>query len=96
MGGYVAALMYKVWAATWQLSCVRCGRETQSVGVTVRHWQIHFPKSNLIFRDITRNVEENEILHKIFRVVSVILISMKIDYLWDSKAWLSWLAAGAA
>ena len=30
----------------------------------------HGPKRNPNFRDITRNVEENEILHKIFRVVS--------------------------
>ena len=28
------------------------------------------PKSNPNFRDIARNVEENEILHEIFRVVS--------------------------
>ena len=31
---------------------------------------IHCPKSNPNFRDITWNVEENEILHEIFRVVS--------------------------
>ena len=32
--------------------------------------QLHCPKSNTIFRDISRNVEENEILHEIFRLVS--------------------------
>ena len=31
---------------------------------------VHCPKNNQNFRDITRNVEENEILHVIFRVVS--------------------------
>ena len=31
---------------------------------------IHCPRSNQNFRDITRNVEESEILHEIFRVVS--------------------------
>ena len=31
---------------------------------------IHCPKIIYNFRDITRNVEENEILHEIFRVVS--------------------------
>ena len=31
---------------------------------------VHCPKSKTNFRDITRNVEENEILHEIFRVVS--------------------------
>ena len=47
---------------------------------------IHCPKSNLNFRDITPHVEENEIQHKIFRIVSRFLrvISRKIDYLWDS------------
>ena len=32
--------------------------------------KLHSSKSNPNFRDITRNVEENEILHEIFRVVS--------------------------
>ena len=31
---------------------------------------LHCPKSNPNFRDITWNVEENEILHEIFRIVS--------------------------
>ena len=31
---------------------------------------IHCPKSDPNFRDLTRNVEENEILHEIFPVVS--------------------------
>ena len=31
---------------------------------------IHCPKSNPNFRELTRNVEENEIIHEIFRVVS--------------------------
>ena len=31
---------------------------------------MHSPKSNLNFRDIAQNIEENEILHEIFRVVS--------------------------
>ena len=38
-----------------------------------------WPKSNLTFRDITRNLQENEILHEIFHVVP-----RKIDYLCDS------------
>ena len=33
-------------------------------------WHIHCPKSNPKFRDITWNVEENEIQHEIFRVLS--------------------------
>ena len=32
--------------------------------------EIPCPKSNQNFRDITRNVKENEILHEIFRVVT--------------------------
>ena len=31
---------------------------------------VHCTKSNQNFRDLTQNVEENDILHKIFRVVS--------------------------
>ena len=31
---------------------------------------VHCPKSNQNFRDITRNVEENEMLHELFRSVS--------------------------
>ena len=31
---------------------------------------VHCPESNPNFRDITRNLEENEIPHEIFRVVS--------------------------
>ena len=31
---------------------------------------IHCPKSNQNFRDITRNVEENEMLHEIVRILS--------------------------
>ena len=53
-------------------------------------------KSNRNFRDITRNVEENEILHQIFHVVSRFLvifrvICRKIDYLWDIVyKWYKW------
>ena len=44
------------------------------------------------FRDITRSVEQNEILNETFRVVSrfpryISCISRKIDYLWDSAGW---------
>ena len=47
-------------------------------------------KNNPNVRDITRNVEENQILHEIFRIVSRFpratfrVISRKIDYLCDS------------
>ena len=46
--------------------------------------------SNPKLRDIIRNIEENEILHEIFRIVQYLVfsatsrvISRKIDYLWD-------------
>ena len=47
------------------------------------------PKSNLNFRDISRNVVENMILHEIFRVVShfphyISWYITKNDYLRDS------------
>ena len=50
---------------------------------------IHCPKIIYNFRDITRNVEENEILYEIFRIVSRFpatfrVISRKIYNLWDS------------
>ena len=46
-------------------------------------------KGNPNFRDITRKVEENEILHEIFRVVpsfpaTFSVMSWKMDYLWES------------
>ena len=55
-------------------------------------YTFHCPKSNQNFREITRNEEENEIIHKIFCVISrfphyiscYIYISWKIYYLWDS------------
>ena len=48
---------------------------------------IHCPKIIYNFRDITRNVEENEILHEIFRIKSRFphYISFYIDYLWASE-----------
>ena len=48
------------------------------------------PKDNPNFRDITRKVQENEILQEIFRLVYLVftatfrVISRNIDYLWDS------------
>ena len=47
------------------------------------YMKFHYPKSNPNFRDITRNVEENEILHEIFRVVSrfLLVISRKIYFI---------------
>ena len=44
---------------------------------------IHCPKSNQNFRNITWNVEKNEILPATFH------ISRKTDYLWESVAWKS-------
>ena len=49
---------------------------------TITGWccPVHCPKSNPNFRDITRTVEENEILHEIFHVSPLHFIR-KIDYL---------------
>ena len=38
--------------------------------VLVQLYQVHCPKGKQNFRDITRSVEENEILNEIFRIVS--------------------------
>ena len=52
---------------------------------------IHCPKSNSIFRDITRNVGEKEILQVLFLVFSApfSVIFRKIEYLWDNVAALN-------
>ena len=57
---------------------------------------VHCPTNNPNFRDITWNVEENETLHGILRVVSSFphytfrIISRKIDFLWDSVVYSNW------
>ena len=69
------------------MGCVARGLKNTAL-TTNRH--LHCPKSNPNVRDITWNVEDNEILHVIFRVVVLFsnatfhVISRKIDYLWES------------
>ena len=53
-------------------------------------YTVHCPKSNPNLRDITQNVEENEILHEIFRAIFRFPTTFrvkyrKINYLWDSE-----------
>ena len=63
----------KLWFYMTQLAGIRkhktllSGDHVQSEKKSV---SIHCPKSNPNFRELTRNVEENEIIHEIFRVVS--------------------------
>ena len=60
----------------------------------VHQQDIYCKKSNPNFRDIIWNIEENLILHEIFRVVSRFplytfhVISRKVDYLWDCVLFL--------
>ena len=60
----------------------------------VHQQDIYCKKSNPNFRDIIWNVEENLILHEIFRVVSRFplctfhVILRKVDYLWDCVLFL--------
>ena len=51
--------------------------------------RLHCPKSNPKLRDITRNVEENEILNKIFCTSYFVLYLWKFDYLWDSVQYIA-------
>ena len=47
---------------------------------------VHFPKCNPTFWDITQNVEENDKLYEIFRILQFIVFTttLQIDHLWDS------------
>ena len=63
----------------------------QNISLKTVMFSMHYQKSNQNFRDITWNVEKNEILHYIFCIVSRFprystfhVLSRKIDYLWDS------------
>ena len=51
-----------------KLTYGQTGRQESMPGSHI-YVSAHWPKSNQNFRDITRNVEENKILHEIFRIV---------------------------
>ena len=93
--GFQRFRQYSIWDSIYRLYLLyskltygQTGRQESMPGSHI-YVSAHWPKSNQNFRDITRNVEENKILHKIFRVVSRFpatfrVLSLKIDYLGDS------------
>ena len=78
MFNYIAYL--SCVCAKWLQFCVReeegkCNRFSQlsNIGNSSRLLSSHCPKSTPNFHDITWNVEESQILHEIFRIVSSFL-----------------------